>query len=578
MVAPTSSAPAATHLQLLLQQHHALQRREQEAKERLEQEKQLQLQREQKHSSTPASSASSSSSSNLKADAQSVAAYMAAYMKFAAASADRARDESATATSTINPVVAPATIAPSSTMLYSSPPSPSLSSFSSSTSASPKVSAAQTKAASKSGKSHSKHPSLSFSDTAAVEASSVDTASDVSKSANPHRQECYNCGVTKTPLWRRTHDRQHSLCNACGLYYKQYKSNRPLASRSSKDSTSSVDSTSQQEQQSKRRKISDAESGVSVKSEPSAEGSRTTHLKQLLPHPPAPQERLVLPQMLTTSHNLMGARGYDSETGDQSETDDEEGEWSDSEQMNEDPTDQRGNDERDVDMAEAQADHEMGEDDDSDDSDYGGHQRESEALTDTEETEVKKVAGSSGLRSGRKSGAPLECANCGQTQTPLWRKDAKGQPICNACGLYSRLHHRDRPITMRKTKITRRKRDWSAAHERVSANSPSDLGNFDIANKKKKDAAAKKKKEKASVNSDASMAEDTSSNATKKRKEQVMSEGHVEVRAMNIPVSSEHESDDSSLCLLDHNTEDHAVSQRVRRKPREAFMSHSERY
>ncbi|KAL1918698.1 uncharacterized protein VTP21DRAFT_2720 [Calcarisporiella thermophila] len=40
--------------------------------------------------------------------------------------------------------------------------------------------------------------------------------------------ECFNCHVTKTPLWRRTPDRKHSLCNACGLYFKQYKQHRPL--------------------------------------------------------------------------------------------------------------------------------------------------------------------------------------------------------------------------------------------------------------------------------------------------------------------------------------------------------------
>ncbi|KAI9323115.1 GATA zinc finger-domain-containing protein [Dichotomocladium elegans] len=42
------------------------------------------------------------------------------------------------------------------------------------------------------------------------------------------RLECFNCHVTKTPLWRRTPDRAHSLCNACGLYYKQYNQHRPL--------------------------------------------------------------------------------------------------------------------------------------------------------------------------------------------------------------------------------------------------------------------------------------------------------------------------------------------------------------
>ncbi|KAK3817245.1 MAG: GATA zinc finger-domain-containing protein, partial [Benniella sp.] len=123
---------------------------------------------------------------------------------------------------------------------------------------------------------------------------------------------CHNCGVTKTPLWRRTVDRQHSLCNACGLYYKQYKTNRPLSAKK-----------------------------VLVKSNVDrvATGSSLSSLQQ--------QQK---------SHG--------------------------------------------------------------------------------------------GSRSGI-------CANCGQTQTPLWRKDAKGQSICNACGLYARLHQRDRPITMRKTKIAR---------------------------------------------------------------------------------------------------------------------------
>ncbi|ORX62431.1 hypothetical protein DM01DRAFT_1331855 [Hesseltinella vesiculosa] len=40
--------------------------------------------------------------------------------------------------------------------------------------------------------------------------------------------ECSNCHVTSTPLWRRTPDRVHFLCNACGLYYKQYGNHRPL--------------------------------------------------------------------------------------------------------------------------------------------------------------------------------------------------------------------------------------------------------------------------------------------------------------------------------------------------------------
>ncbi|KAI9340654.1 hypothetical protein DFJ73DRAFT_844615 [Zopfochytrium polystomum] len=49
---------------------------------------------------------------------------------------------------------------------------------------------------------------------------------------------CFNCAATKTPLWRRTADKLHNLCNACGLYYKQYNTNRPVAGKSE---TASVD-------------------------------------------------------------------------------------------------------------------------------------------------------------------------------------------------------------------------------------------------------------------------------------------------------------------------------------------------
>ena len=52
----------------------------------------------------------------------------------------------------------------------------------------------------------------------------------------------------------------------------------------------------------------------------------------------------------------------------------------------------------------------------------------------------------------------LCCTNCGITNTTLWRRNNEGEPVCNACGLYFKLHGVNRPLAMRKDGIQTRKR------------------------------------------------------------------------------------------------------------------------
>ncbi|KAG5896608.1 hypothetical protein JTB14_009522 [Gonioctena quinquepunctata] len=52
----------------------------------------------------------------------------------------------------------------------------------------------------------------------------------------------------------------------------------------------------------------------------------------------------------------------------------------------------------------------------------------------------------------------VQCANCKTNNTTLWRRNNQGEPVCNACGLYFKLHNVNRPISMKKDGIQTRKR------------------------------------------------------------------------------------------------------------------------
>ena len=61
------------------------------------------------------------------------------------------------------------------------------------------------------------------------------------------------------------------------------------------------------------------------------------------------------------------------------------------------------------------------------------------------------------------------CANCNTSKTSLWRRNNQGQAVCNACGLYIKLHGKERPLQMRKDVIQSRKRKQAGVSSSAKA-------------------------------------------------------------------------------------------------------------
>ena len=57
---------------------------------------------------------------------------------------------------------------------------------------------------------------------------------------------------------------------------------------------------------------------------------------------------------------------------------------------------------------------------------------------------------------------PTTCTNCCTQTTPLWRRNPEGQPLCNACGLFLKLHGVVRPLSLKTDVIKKRNRGSGA--------------------------------------------------------------------------------------------------------------------
>ncbi|KAJ9612175.1 Sodium- and chloride-dependent GABA transporter 1 [Cladophialophora chaetospira] len=70
--------------------------------------------------------------------------------------------------------------------------------------------------------------------------------------------------------------------------------------------------------------------------------------------------------------------------------------------------------------------------------------------------------GSPGPKNTDQNGVPTTCTNCFTQTTPLWRRNPEGHPLCNACGLFLKLHGVVRPLSLKTDVIKKRNRGSGA--------------------------------------------------------------------------------------------------------------------
>lgn len=95
---------------------------------------------------------------------------------------------------------------------------------------------------------------------------------------------------------------------------------------------------------------------------------------------------------------------------------------------------------------------------------------------------------------GSDGNTPTTCTNCFTQTTPLWRRNPEGQPLCNACGLFLKLHGVVRPLSLKTDVIKKRNRG-------SGSNLP--VGGTSTRSKKNSSAAASRKNSTLSMSTTA---------------------------------------------------------------------------
>lgn len=116
-------------------------------------------------------------------------------------------------------------------------------------------------------------------------------------------------------------------------------------------------------------------------------------------------------------------------------------------QVTEDEEEQEEQEEEEEYIFEEEEEYEEIEEED-DDPDWGSsHKKKSTPSITQAKKQIKKEVD-----------CDIKCSNCETTNTPLWRRNPEGEVLCNACGLFLKLHGVVRPLSLKTDVIKKRNR------------------------------------------------------------------------------------------------------------------------